>query len=980
MSSPHLSLDLPSLEQVIDRSPITISADALMSDVVTRMSQPPGSHCCLLDPDAHHHSDLHRTKHSSCVLVMAESELVGILTERDIVRLVASGVELFGVKVAEVMTHPVITLTLSEAQTALTASTLLRAHQVRHLPILDAQGQLLGLVTPSLIRQALQPMYLLRQYRIAEVMTTEVIHAPRSASVLEIAQLMAESRVSCVVITETDGEQADPVADDGCLTPLGIITERDIVQFRALALNFGQIQAETVMSAPLFCLHPSDSLWVAHQRMQAQYVQRLVVAGDRGELLGIVTQTNLLQVLNPLEIATIVETLHDQIDARTLELQQANQRLQQEVAERQRIQLALQDQQQQLQKGNRQLKQRVVAQTEEAETAKNQINIILESITDGFIALDRDWHFTYVNPRAGQILQQDPVDLLGKNVWSEFANVTDTAFYREYHRCVSEQVTVEFEEFYAPLETWFGVHAYPSAEGLVAYFKDITARKQAELKVREQAVLLDIASDAIAVRDLEHHILYWNQGAERLYGWTTAEAMGQNANQLLNQPSAVSAQAKQVVITTGEWQGELQLTTKSGRAITVDSRWTLVRDNMGNPKFILVVNTDITEKKQLEAQFLRAQRLESIGTLSSGIAHDLNNILAPILIGAQLLQQQFPEGRQQELLKILEANARRGSDLVQQVLTFAKGTEGQRGPLQLKHLLYEVQQICEHTFPKSITTRLELPSTLAVVSADSTQLHQVLMNLCVNARDAMPNGGILTMSATDFWVDESYARLHLEASVGAYVVITLEDTGMGMTPEVLERIFDPFFTTKSVEQGTGLGLSVVQGIIRSHAGFITVESKLGQGSQFQLFLPTIADAVKSTVADLNYTSGQGELILVVDDEANILEVTKKVLEDNNYRVLTANSGLEAIACLAQHQDQIAAVLMDMMMPELSGQVAIQVLRRINPNLAIIASSGLPLNLLATAADDPDIQASLPKPYTAQDLLATLAQVLRAQNS
>jgi PAS domain S-box-containing protein len=853
MSSPHLSLDLPSLEQVIDRSPMTVSTDVLIGEVITLMGQSQGNHCRLLDPDAYHHSDLLSTKHSSCVLVMAGTELVGILTERDIVRLVASGVELSEVRVAEVMTHPVITLTLSEAQTALTASTRLRQHRIRHLPILDAQGQLLGLVTPSRIRQSLQPIYLLRLYRVAEVMTTAVIHAPRSVSVLEIAQLMAESRVSCVVIAETDSEQANRANGDGCLKPLGIITERDIVQFRALALNFGQIQAETVMSAPLFCLHPSDSLWVAQQRMQAQYVQRLVVSGDRGELLGIVTQTNLLQVLDPLEIATIVETLHHQIDEQTLELQRAKQQLQQRVTDRT----------EELVQTDLRLRESEIRLQRLAET-------VVAMLYQYVLRTDGSEAFIYVSPRCREIYELEPEELL-----RDFGLI------------------------------WAMIHP-----------EDIQRVHQANRHSAEQLQCFDV----------EFRLL----PASGCLRWVRA----------ISQPEL---QENGDII----WDG-------------------------------LVL--DITEKKQLEAQFLRAQRLESIGTLSSGIAHDLNNILAPILMGAQLLQQQFPEGRQQELLKILEVNARRGSDLVQQVLTFAKGTEGQRLPLQLKHLLYEVQQICEHTFPKSITIRLELPSTLAVVSADSTQLHQVLMNLCVNARDAMPNGGILTMSAADFWVDETYARLHLEASVGAYVVVTVEDTGVGMTPEVIERIFDPFFTTKSVEQGTGLGLSVVQGIIRSHDGFITVESKLGQGSQFQLFLPAIADAVKSTISDSNVSTGQSELILVVDDEANILEVTKTVLEGNNYRVLTANSGLEAIACLAQHQDQIAAVLMDMMMPELSGQAVIQALRKINPNLAIIASSGLPLNPPATAADSPDIQASLPKPYTAQNLLTVLAQVLRKQHS
>jgi CheY-like chemotaxis protein len=312
---------------------------------------------------------------------------------------------------------------------------------------------------------------------------------------------------------------------------------------------------------------------------------------------------------------------------------------------------------------------------------------------------------------------------------------------------------------------------------------------------------------------------------------------------------------------------------------------------------------------------------------------------------------------------------------VQQVLTFAQGTEHKQLPIQLKHLLPEIKQICNQTIPKSIITSLDFPPDLAMVCGDVTQLHQAILNLCLNARDAMPAGGQLMLSAENFSADAAYARANLAGHAGPYVVITVADTGMGMTAELIDRIFDPFFTTKSTEQRSGLGLSVAQGIVHSHEGFITVKSKLDQGSQFRLYLPAITPAVAAAASVPNLPSGRNELILIVDDEANLLEIARLVLEGNNYRVLTASNGLDAIALFAQRQDKIDVVLMDMMMPDMGGQLALQTLRKINADVKVIISSGLPLNQTSILGDQAGIQARLPKPYTAQELLTTLDQVL-----
>lgn len=503
---------------------------------------------------------------------------------------------------------------------------------------------------------------------------------------------------------------------------------------------------------------------------------------------------------------------------------------------------------------------------------------------------------------------------------------------------------------------------------------ELAERKQAEQKISEQAALLNVATDAIFVQALENQILFWNQGAEHLYGWQAKEALGQKANELLSKATLSELKdAQKTVELVGEWSSELHQVTKSGQEIIVSSRWTLVRDEAGQSKSILVVNTDITEKKQFEAQFLRAQRLESIGTLASGIAHDLNNVLGPVLMVAELLQEKIPDARSQQLLAELQNSAKRGAALVKQVLSFARGLEGQRTILQVRYLLLEIQQIAKRTFPKSIEIYTDISPTLWTVYADATQLHQVLMNLVLNARDAMPDGGTLSICAENF--DENYAGMNLDASVGPYSVITVSDMGTGMSPEILARIFEPFFTTKEVGKGTGLGLSTVMGIIKSHGGFVKVDSKVGQGSQFQVYLPAVSGSQTQLSEDLELLSGQGEWILVVDDEAPIREITKITLETHNYKVRVASDGIEALAVYAQHKHEINTVLLDMMMPEMDGLTTIRTLQKFNSQIKIIAVSGLALSDKVAAAMGSGVKTFLPKPYTTQELLKTIRGVL-----
>lgn len=505
-------------------------------------------------------------------------------------------------------------------------------------------------------------------------------------------------------------------------------------------------------------------------------------------------------------------------------------------------------------------------------------------------------------------------------------------------------------------------------------------RKKAEQKIREQAALLDVATDAILVQNLQNQIVFWNKGAQRMYGWNAEEVLGKDANELLCKAEYLTQHedVQSLIILEGNWYGELKQVSKDGREILVESRWTLVKNELQKPTSILIVNTDITEKKLLEAQFLRAQRMESIGTLASGIAHDLNNVLAPILMSVQLLALKLQDKQTQQWLKILENNAKRGAELVKQVVSFARGVKGDRTLIQVRHIISEIKQIANETFPKSIEIHTDVAPDLWTVCGDVTQLHQVLMNLCVNARDALLDGGTLRISAKNLFVDEQSARMNIDAKPGSYILITVSDTGMGIPMEILDRIFEPFFTTKELGKGTGLGLSTVMGIVKSHKGFVNVSSKLGHGTEFDVYLPALEETQTPTLEDPEMPRGHGELILVVDDEPAIRQITQTTLEAYSYQVLTASDGIEALALYAQHKDEISVVLMDMMMPTMDGPTTIRTMRKIQPQVKIVAVSGLVFNEKLAQVRRFGIQTFLYKPYTTKELLKMIDDVLQAK--
>lgn len=526
--------------------------------------------------------------------------------------------------------------------------------------------------------------------------------------------------------------------------------------------------------------------------------------------------------------------------------------------------------------------------------------------------------------------------------------------------------------------------------GAINVLVDVTELKQTDAALREQKTylraILDSADDAIVTIDQWGIIQSVNPATVRFFGYTPDEMVGQNVKILMPSPYwEEHDQYLQNYRTTGIKKiigigREVIAKRKDGSTFPVD----LAVSEAKQLKLFTGIIRDISHRKKLEQEVAKAaqaanrsQRLESIGTLAGGIAHDLNNVLTPILMGTRLLTSGRASANQKGLLETMAASAQRGADLIKQLLAFAGGIRGERRPVHIDQLVAETRSLLEHTLPKSIWLETDVATGLPPVLGDATELSQILMNLAVNARDAMPDGGTLSIQAAGSLLNENASQLHPGAHPGRYVVLKVSDTGSGMSPEVLDRIFDPFYTTKEIGKGTGLGLATVQGIVKSYEGFIIVYSEPGRGSKFSIYLPTVATSERAP--DLSsqgpVESGDGRTILLVDDETFILQMTTTALEGAGYKVLTAPDGSTAVALFSQRRNDISAVLLDMMMPGLDGLQVLDQLRRIDPEVIVIACSGLRTSQRESEVLERGAKAFLPKPYSEVELLHTLSQVL-----
>lgn len=609
---------------------------------------------------------------------------------------------------------------------------------------------------------------------------------------------------------------------------------------------------------------------------------------------------------------------------------------------------------------------------------------------DGILVVDSLGHKILQNQRLADLLKIPEAIANDNNEgdqvkWVMNMTVDPESFLSRVNHLYAHQDEISRDEVELKNGTFFDRYSSPVVGkdgkyyGRIWTFRDITDRIEAGKKQQEQASLLDKAQDAILVRDLKHQITYWNKSAERLYGWPASEVLGQSESQLLYLDRASFDHAAEAVIRSGEWIGELRQRSKNNQEVRVESRWTLVRDDQGKPHSILAINTDITEKKKIEAQSFRAQRMESLGTLAGGIAHDLNNVLTPITISIDILKANATDDKSREILTLIADSAKRGADMVGQVLSFAHGVEGRRVEIRARHIIADVVKIAKDTFPKNIKIHTEIPTDLWSIQGDPTQLHQVLLNLFVNAHHSMPEGGQIFVSAGNRIFDAQYAAANLEASVGPHIFVEVRDTGTGIPEDIIDKIFDPFFTTKEVGKGTGLGLSTSLAIVKSHGGFLRVKSTEGTGTVFRFYLPSVPHShdVSLKISAENMPWGEGQTALVVDDEESIRQITRQTLLAFGYKVMLANDGAEAVSVYARHRAEIDIVITDLMMPFMDGLATIQVLRKMNPDLKIIAASGLAPVGGEAKLSDLGVKHFLPKPFTADILLRLMHDCLQS---
>ena len=746
-----------------------------------------------------------------------------------------------------------------------------------------------------------------------------------------------------------------------------------------------------------------------------------------------------------------------------------------------------------------------------AQSLASRLNLTLESISDGFFILNRDWQFTFVNREAERLLQRSRSELLGQNIWEAFPDAIDSRAHEAYHQAMATGLSVTFDFYYLPFDAWFDVSAYPSDGGLAVYFQDVTQQRQADEQLRllesaivrindiiliteaqpidepgpkivyvndaferrtgyrrdevigqtprllqgpqtqrqeldrirtalqnwqpirselinytksgepfwleldimpitdtaghythwvavqrditqrrqvqeqlaQQAALLNETQDAIIVYSLDHIIQFWNQSAERLYGWTAEEALGQSVDALLDKNVNTLAEVTATLQQQDVWHGIMSHRCKDGSRLSVDCTRTLVRDADGQPQAIMAVNTDITQRLALEQQLRQSQRLEAVGQLTGGVAHDFNNLLTVIIGNTELLKEELQ--RLPTLFALAEttaAAAQRGADLTHRLLAFARRQALDPKVIQVNQLLTEMEPLLRRTLTANIDLKIMLDTPLWWCAVDPSQLESAILNLCLNGRDAMPAGGELTLETANVYLDQDYADHHAEVTPGEYICITTTDSGHGMTPDIIDQVFEPFFTTKESGRGTGLGLSMVYGFIKQSGGHIKLYSELEQGTSVKLYLPRTLDDATTDLSNTDepLVAGGTETILVVEDDDLVRSHAEMQLQRLGYRVMTAASGSEALQMLYRISDTIDLLFTDVMMPGgMNGPQLARAAQQLYPGLKVLYTSGYTENAVVHRGQiDPGVHL-LSKPYRWQDLARLVRQVLSAED-
>jgi PAS domain S-box-containing protein len=624
------------------------------------------------------------------------------------------------------------------------------------------------------------------------------------------------------------------------------------------------------------------------------------------------------------------------------------------------------------------------------QTLTNRLQIMLSALQYGVLVVDNENRIEFINNAFCEQfgLQPEPNKWIGLTaeefiplILPAYADPKKilariTAIVAENKSFVDDEVIMRNGDTY--LVDFIPLVVNGINKGRMWLHRNITERKRKDAKIQQLSKAIEQTSASIVITDISGIIEYVNTAFTQTSGYSKEEVIGKKPSVLKSGHTTndVYGNLWKTITAGKEWSGEFHNRKKDGSLYWESVIIAPVKNDEGTIINFIAVKDEITERKGLQSQLLRAQRLESIGTLAGGIAHDLNNILGPILLSIQVLRMKLNDASMQNLIDTIESASIRGKNIVAQVLAFARGSDSTPILIQVRHIVKEVEDVIKQTFPKDIDIQSYLPKDLWTINADPTQIHQIMMNLCVNARDAMPHGGRLTVNVKNIVIDESLAQRYDDARSGRYLEIEVRDTGTGMPPDIQQKIFDPFFTTKAPGKGTGLGLSTVYTIVKHHHGFISMNSIVGEGTVFQIYIPASSEVATTTVPSLPESIPQGnkESILVVDDEVAIQQICEETLRFYNYDVITANNGAECISKFIQKGMKCTVVLMDMMMPVMGGKTAGAAIRKIDPNIRIVGMSGLMTETL-DENDERIFDHFLRKPFTGKELMDALQKVI-----
>lgn len=660
----------------------------------------------------------------------------------------------------------------------------------------------------------------------------------------------------------------------------------------------------------------------------------------------------------------------------------------QDVTERKRAE-------RELRRLNSDLEGAVQERTEALRSEQQRTHFLLENLAEGVIACDtggriiafnrvaREWHGVDIRGRKDDPSLRQDYELLRADGVStipfEESPLTRALADEEIR---DEQVILAVEGRPPRHLLVSGGPVFDDEDtklGAVIVFRDVTQAREAEARARTALLALDAASDGAMIVNVDTlKPIYANRAAIHHSGRSREELLSMTLVDLV--VAADEEAVRRVLAPTLEGKTpsqrvETRYEVPGGPTLILEVDIARVEVDEGEFRLIVILR-DVSKRIERQKRQNRAQRLESIGTLAAGIAHDLNNTIAPVMMATELLRTAGHDDV--EILDIIDSSARRGADMVRQLLTFAKGADGERVAVQLAHLLKEIERLMRASFPKDISVRTDFDRDLPTIIGDPTQMHQLLLNLCVNARDAMENGGSLEVTARVREIDDAYADAYADANPGRYIELRVADTGTGIEPEIMERIFEPFVTTKQLDQGTGLGLSTALGIVRGHGGFLTVQSDLGEGSTFSAFLPIDdpdADATDITEDDMPAFQASGELILVVDDEQGMRRLASAALKSMNLRVVTARDGTDALLKVSKHRNELRAVVTDLRMPNMDGPTFIGALQRILPDVSVVVTSGRMDGKPQEALGNLRIDKVLEKPFSPAQLATTMAEIL-----